>query len=172
MGHVDRPPDLVEELRSMKAQIHELQQRVRAAAFLSPVIAVLEGGSVSLTSGAGANLSFSGAIVDTAGMWSALLPDRLTVPRAGVYVVSANLSITADGAGVGIRSAAIIASTSPTTSAGFLLLPPPNNGFEVAPSLIVTLEEGDTIQVSMFQNSGGTQTGAGTLSAVWQGYSA
>lgn len=167
MGHVDRPPDLVEELRSMKAQIHELQQRVRAAAFLSPVIAIIQGGSVSLPNASLQFVSSFSMLIDTAGMWNAGSPDRLTVVRDGVYVVVASVDITADGVGVGQRYTQVQAGDY---TAQFNLPAQPSNEHQVSIPLIAPLEVGDTIQILAMQESGTTRAANdGRIACAWLG---
>lgn len=170
MGHIDRPPDLVDEFRALKSRVHELEQRVRAAAFLSPVIAIIEGGAASLPNASFQFLSSYSMVMDTAGMWNPGAPDRLTVVRAGVYAIVGSVDITADGVGVGQRYTAMFAGDY---VAEFNLPAVAAQEHQVAIPTIAPLEVGDTIRIQAMQESGTTRAANdGRIAAAWLGVGA
>lgn len=165
MGHVDRPPDLVEELRSMKAQIHELQQRVRAAAFLSPVIARVIAGTVSVPNISQATITFTTEQIDTADLWDPGLPDRLTIPRDGVYIVTGFLQFVANA--TGDRQITVTISSGQGTSA---LVRAPTDLAQLVATGVAECSAGDTITLSAWQSSGGALNASFSVLAVaWVG---
>lgn len=176
MASYDAPPSLVGELRALRSRVSQLERQslgiVRAAGFLDPVIVVLSNGTATLPDGAGVLVSFSEVDVDTAGIFDPGEPTQITVPRAGVYMLSGSAMIDPSGSATGYRSLEVVASTNPTTQVGFTELPPESTGWLTAPTTIAALDAGDTVTLNAAQESGGTLSlSSGRLAIAWLGVS-
>lgn len=161
-GKVDRPPDLVAELRRMRARIQELETSSNRLA----AVAVLEDGTATLPSGTPTEIEFASAAIDTAGAFDVGEPDRLTIPYTGVYIVTASATIASNGATVGFRSLTIAADSS----VGITLPPLQSNSWQGALSMTTYLTAGSTVILFAFQNSGTSLDATnGNLAISWLG---
>lgn len=164
-GFVDRPPDLVDELRSLRSRVYELEQRVRSAAFLAPVIARVTVGTTSIPNTATTTISFSTMTTDTAGCWNGGQPDRLTATRAGVYVVAGFAQFFDNS--TGDRQATVVATSA---GGGLMTIPAPTAAAQLTPTSIIECDEGDIVQLTVWQSSGGAlNLTFGALAIAWVG---
>lgn len=161
-GSVDRPPDVVRDLRAMKSDIAE----VRNASPRLPVIVVVESATQAIASGSAVDVTFAAATVDTASAWDAGSPALLTVPRSGVYMVSAYVEFDNDTTGerevrVSTSGSGIVLAA---TSQAVVLQ------WRAAPSAPVIIAEGQTVTLSVRQNTGSSlDLNVGRLGLTWLG---
>lgn len=165
-GRIDRPPDLVAELRGIKARLLELERSSNRLA----AVTVLDDGTATLLDSTGENVEFGTVVIDTAGAFDPGDPDTLTVPYTGVYLICGSGDIEPSGAATGLRLLEITASTPTTTQVGFTLPALPSNGWSTAPVTMAFLEAGDTVRLIAFQTSGTTlDVSNGRLAMAWLG---
>jgi hypothetical protein len=165
MGQFTGPPDLQEYLRTLDARLAAVERQTQQASLPRASI-IRVGAAENIATSVTTIPNFDTASFDTAGMWNAAAPSRLTVPYAGVYDVRATVGFTANAAGdrrVTLRRTGAddftsdfrraATSTSITTLAGFK-----------------RCLAGEYFEVSMFQDSGSTlQISVPVLSVVFLG---
>jgi len=137
---------------------------------VGPAANVRLSGAQSIPNGTTTTVSWGTEVYDTAGMWDAGNPTVLTVTRAGLYLVTGNLSFAAGtGARVGrlYRNTTGIASQAWSESVGVAT--------EIAATAHVACAVGDLLSMVAYQNSGAalnindSATGPCFLAAVWLG---
>jgi hypothetical protein len=107
------------------------------------------------SSGTATALTFDDERFDTADVHGSVNPTRLTAPRDGVYVVSANVSW--DGASAaGAREIAIVRNGTAIILRDVVQPAAGGNTSEQAVSTVTSLSSGDYVEVKLRQNSGGT----------------
>lgn len=165
-GSTDRPPDLVQELRAMKARLAEIEGRM-----LNRIVAAARVTTVGTTTipNNGGIVDFTSASIDTAGLWDAGEPSRLTIPIAGVYAVAGQarvefnatglrgLTLQLNGADV-IDSEMRVDAASSTTYTALIAY------------ALLECQVGDYLELEVSQTSGGDLDATpATLSAHWVG---
>lgn len=161
-GNVDRPPDLVAELRLMKARIAELEGRI-----LNRVVAAacVRASGMSALHDTPLVASFSVVDFDTAGLFHAGTPDRLTAPISGLYVMVGTFGMGNNA--TGDRSVSISGNDIfPTTGVNMAA---PTGTFFASTPRIVELEAGEYQQVTGLQTSGTTLSASASFTMMWMG---
>lgn len=162
MGSVDRPPDLVAELRSMKSKIAELEGRI-----LNRVVAAacVRASGLSALHNTPLVATFSTVEFDTAGLFNAGAPDRLTAPISGLYVIVGTFGMANNA--TGDRSVSISGNDIfPTTG---VIMPAPAGTYFASIPRIVELEAGEYQQLTGLQTSGTTLSASASFTMMWMG---
>jgi hypothetical protein len=110
-----------------------------------------------IPSGEWTNMQWDTMDYDTAGIWNALVPDKLTIAESGVYIITTNAFFGNSSAGVlrGVRIRSDIQGSMAdqrTVPLGFL---------SMTASTIAYLSAGEGIEIGVFQNSGADMAMAG-----------
>lgn len=138
-----------------------------------PAARVVLAATQSIPSGTTTTVSFDTEAADIGNMFDPAAPDRLTIPRAGTYVVSAGARFTSSDTGARVL---FITVTGHSFAAG-AATPAGAYGGEAArltASGVYRFAAGDIVQLRVFQNSGGALNLVGNdqqiaLSAAWLG---
>jgi hypothetical protein len=104
--------------------------------------------------GPGTALTFDDERFDTEDLHGSVEPTRLTAPRTGIYVVSANVSWSGDSA-TGQREIAVVRNGSAIILRDVVNASTGGSTTEQAASTVTSLESGDYVEVKVRQNSGG-----------------
>ncbi len=112
--------------------------------------------SASIPTSVSTDITFTDSIVDTGGFFDLSDPDVITIPRAGLYLITGRFGWAGNSTG---SRTLFISHNNSGTFLSVSATPGNSNPFAQVVSGVLPLEEGDVITLRGFQGSGGSLNG-------------